>query len=428
VITRATTLVDGLAADEPSCVLLVLAVEFSDGTGAHYQLPLGLRRHPPPVEESAVVTEHDDLACYDALADDDLAAAIVELIHQGADVDGVRLCPEADAPGRARPAHVRMISGEQSNSSVVCDDREILKVFRRLWPGTNPDVELTGALRRTGCEHVAPLLGHVEAELDREPTSFAMLQEFADNAVEGWSMGQTSARDYIAETVTGVDEAGGDLTAESERLGDTVADVHEHLLQAFGAEPFDPAAPRASLTERLSEALDLAPDLRPHADAIRAVIAALDQVDAAGAPPAQRVHGDLHLGQVLRTQERWLVIDFEGEPNRSVPARRTPDSPLRDVAGMLRSYDYVAEHQVGEWPAVDGATGPRARRWSRHNRNAFLAGYTARRGWQHAPSVLLRAYELDKALYEIGYEARHRPSWLDIPVRAVRRLAGVDHD
>jgi maltokinase len=198
--------------------------------------------------------------------------------------------------------------------------------------------------------------------------------------------------------------------------------VHKELSAALGVSTRPAAELRAQLEERLDGALAQVDALHEHAAAIRSVYAALE-----GDVPVQRVHGDLHLGQTLRTPKGWLLIDFEGEPATPLPERRRMDSPLRDVAGMLRSFDYAVYHQV----VLDEHTEDqeeqqllrRADEWAVRNRSAFCDGYAFASGTDpRSQAAVLRAYELDKAVYEVIYETRSRPTWAVIPLASIARL------
>jgi maltokinase len=259
--------------------------------------------------------------------------------------------------------------------------------------------------------------------------TLAMLQDFAANSAEGWAMALASVRDLLAEGDLRADEVGGDFAAEAARLGETVALVHDVLRQALGESELDPAALAGAWQQRLTAAAADVPELAEFTAAIRGIY---DRVAELPDPvPAQRVHGDLHLGQTLRTPQGWLVIDFEGEPAAPFAERIRPDSALRDVAGMLRSFDYAAYHSLSqrepasEWSEPDHSSQPswRANEWTTRNRAAFCDGYA--RGAGRDPreqGALLRAFELDKAVYEALYETRNRPSWAPIPLASIRRL------
>jgi maltokinase len=324
---------------------------------------------------------------------------------------------------------------EQSNTSVSWGEKTILKLFRQIAPGLNPDLELHRALRSVGSDEVAALQGAIEGRLDGEPITLAMVQDFAANSADGWQMALASVRDLLAEADLRADEVGGDFAGEASRLGETVAVVHDELRRALGGGERDPADLAANWHRRLVTIAAQVPLLDEYVDAIGA---AYDAVTAAGTPVAtQRVHGDLHLGQTLRTPTGWLVIDFEGEPSASHAERVLPDSPMRDVVGMLFSFNYAAFHQLLQWdPAAplelsqDQQLIWRANEWCDRNRSAFCDGYTTRSGVDPREfGTLLRAFELDKAVYQVLYETRSRPTWVGIPLAAIRRLtaeAGSD--
>jgi maltokinase len=361
---------------------------------------------------------------YDAMRDRDSTASWLTHLRDAEPVGALRFSPVdgADIPA-GRPGDI--ISTEQSNTSLVYGQDAIFKLFRRLEPGLNPDVEIHAALHAAGNPHIAALLGHIEIadDGDAEPATVAMLQTFVANASDGWRLATASVRDLYAEGDLHADEVGGDFAADSERLGAATASVHADMARVLPTQPADPAwfsGLAAQMGERLDAAVGVVPELRDHADGLRRLYAAV--ADTPEQVVRQRVHGDFHLGQVLRTATGWIVLDFEGEPARPLAARREPDSPMRDVAGMLRSFDYAARHLLVEQPG-DAQRDYRAQEWAARNRAAFCAGYSAASGMDPCGnSPLLRAFEADKAVYECVYEARNRPHWLIIPLQSLSRL------
>jgi maltokinase len=243
------------------------------------------------------------------------------------------------------------------------------------------------------------------------------------DAADGWVMATTSVRDFMAERDLPPEELGGDFAGEACRLGKAVAAVHADLARALGTEPAD-SAELARTVQAMIARLDRVsagvPELDEHAEAIRAAFEALAGVS--GPLEMQYVHGDLHLGQVLRTINGWLLLDFEGEPAATLAERSALRSPLRDVAGMLRSFDYAAQQLLVGQPG-DPARTDRAMLWARRNRAAFCDGYAevAERD-PRDDAVLLRAFELDKAVYEVAYEHANRPDWLAVPLSSINRL------
>lgn len=413
-----------LLAGDPAMHLLLLHV-VHDGGDDLYQLLLGERSELPDRLEHVHIGDAGGVSWYDAAHDHDVTHLLLELIVADADVGPLRFRSVSQDEPLDPTLPSLAIPHEQTNTSLVYGDESILKTFRRIVPGVNPDLEVTLALFRAGSTHIADPLGWVETDVDGEPTTLAMLQRFLRTGTDGWLLATASVRDLFAEADLHPDEVGGDFSAESERLGAATAAVHRDLAATLGtaqAGHRDVEELSARLRRHLADAQREVPSLATHADAIDAVFAALP--DEVGGFTVQRVHGDYHLGQVMRTTEGWALLDFEGEPEHPLAERQAMTSPLKDVAGMLRSYDYAAQHllveQYGDEQHVF-----RAAEWSDHNRAAFCAGYTAEAG--HDPreqSALLRAYELDKAVYEVVYEARHRPSWLKIPEGAVARMLG----
>jgi predicted trehalose synthase len=426
---------EGFLLDQADPVLSVhrVRVSYTDGATETYLVPLSWRDHPADELNAAFIgavpSGDRESYAYDAMRDRD--ATTPWLIHL---VNASTIGPMHFHP--AGVAHIPegvpgdIVSTEQSNTSLIYGQEAIFKLFRRLEPGLNPDVEVHDALRKTQNPHIAPLLGHIEIDdpdASAEPATVAMLQTFVPNASDGWRLATASVRDLYAEGDLHADEVGGDFAPDSERLGAATASVHADMAKVLPTEPADRAwfgSLAEQMTARLEAAIAVVPQLADHADGLRAVYAAV--ADAQEDVVRQRVHGDLHLGQVLRTATGWIVLDFEGEPARPLADRRELDSPMRDVAGMLRSFDYAARHMLVEQPG-DPQRAYRAQEWAERNRTAFCAGYSAASGMDPCgDSPLLRAFEADKAVYECVYEARNRPHWLMIPQQSLSRLTAAD--
>ncbi|MFD7818481.1 maltokinase [Streptomyces sp. NPDC059785] len=370
-----------------------------------YQLLLGVRDVLPPRLAGALIGRADEgplagLMVYDALQDPEAAGLLLERLRHPGTAGPLRF--ERDArvpvPGGLCP---RLLDAEQSNTSVVYGDAFILKVFRRVQPGVNPDLEVPEALARQGCTRVTAPAAWFRTSRPG-PATLGVLQPYLRGAADGWALA--------------VDSLGSerDFSAEAFQLGRATAEVHLSLASAF---PLQTPARRhnrrlaEAMTERLHATARAVPALLPYVPGLQSAYDALALLDTAR--PAQRVHGDLHLGQVLRAGRRWYVIDFEGEPARPLAERRRAQSPARDVAGMLRSFDYAAR-----------SGRPWRPEWAQQCREAYCAGYAAEARWdpRQEPEVL-RAYETDRAVYEVLYEARHRPEWLPVPMAALTRLA-----
>ena len=424
----------------------------------YYQVLAGLRRRLPQRLEHARIGPADGgRIAYDALHDADLTKPLLGGFADETTVDGIRL---RKVPGARFGTGLDslVLAVEQTNTSLVYGEELILKVYRRLAPGPNPDLEVAVALAQLGSTHIAEPLAWAETKLEGVPTTLALLSRYLRLASDGWSLAATSVRDLYALTTDATPEgsvlgnnnvlsnnafsnnpfsnkaagpgtgppavtaagAGGDFAGESRRLGIATAQVHSDLAEAFGTDELSAEA-AGELAGQMFRKLDLAiaavPELAKYADMISSAYSGVAALK--GPVKVQRVHGDYHLGQVLRTETGWVVLDFEGEPATPLAERRAPSSPLRDVAGMLRSFDYAARHQLIGHPD-EAALAIQARDWVRRNTAAFCAGYAEAGGLDPgAHDVLLRALQLDKAVYEVLYEARHRPSWLPIPLESL---------
>lgn len=384
-----------------------------EAEGADYQLVMAertavgehLRGH-----DEAFIAALPDHVYYDATVDSEMALALLKVASGG-----------AEHAERARPLGV-----EQSNTSLVYDDRLILKLFRRLSVGPNPDADVTAALAATGFSHVAvPVL-----RWQRDGRDLAFGQQYLAGGTDGWALALTSLRDYYgaANSLEPVHPAlsGGDFAAEVARLGQMTGEMHLAMAEAFGVSEEGLGDQWRALVGSIeARARHLVPELSGAAEPL---LERLRSVHGLG--PAVRAHGDYHLGQVMRTDAGWYVLDFEGEPSRSLEERQRHTSVLKDVAGMLRSLNYASQFAVGERAESDPELlQPFAQAWEDRNRSAFVRGYKECKGTEDllppAPDdrgAVRVAFEVDKALYELAYEQAFRPDWARIPRAALQRL------
>ncbi len=408
--------IGGWSVDEPEVrVSTHYLLDRGDGNTVLYQVPLTERR--------VALDGHEPIGTvagrlvYDGTHDPAYARILLGLMLGEKQVDGARGHRAAGA-AEIRLTGSRVLSGEQSNTSIICDVASgppvIIKVFRTLHHGDNPDVTLQSAIAATGSRLVPNSLGHLSGSWRdsgrAEGVAFghlAFAQEFLPGVEDAWRVALRAAK------------AGEDFAAPARALGEATAEVHAILAQvlptrAATEEGID--AIFASMRSRLDLATHEVPSLENYRKPVEAVFAAARNVPW---PRLQRIHGDYHLGQVLAVPERgWVLLDFEGEPLRPMTERSELDVTLRDVAGMLRSFDYAAG-SVALLGGNDSATG-----WASAARQAFLDGYVSASGMEvREHRALLDAFEIDKALYEAVYEARNRPDWLEIPASAIRRLA-----
>jgi maltokinase len=396
-----------MRSDWPTLLQVLVKVP-SHGDWATYQVLLGMR----PIDSHDAFLEGKGDAILGELATD-LGPAIA--YDAPFDAELARCLFEHTVPDE-HPERARVLGVDQSNTSIVFDERWFMKVFRRVSEGPNPDVEMTTALAEAGFGAVARPLG----EWRDGTTHLAVVSEFLAGGTDGFHLALTSLRD-LYDGKTNPEDAGGDFGPDAGRLGAITGELHVASAKVFGASEPDVESWSRDFEAQLARTSH--PEL--YVDAVRAVES---RMRAVAAGKAIRIHGDFHLGQVMRTDAGWYILDFEGEPARPIEERRRPSSPLRDVAGILRSFHYAAAVAMREH-GNDDDVHVEAVAWEGHNRQRFLEGYYATEGidallpsTHEERTLLLSMFELDKAVYEIAYEASHRPDWVGIPVSAVRRI------
>ena len=403
--SRSRTLTGGRISDSgalpPGCVIALFEAEFADGGNELYQLPHRI------AEDGEIVL---------GLADTELAGALLAALRRSArlptEAGRVEFELAATLPSEAALEPVRAIGGEQSNSSVVFGERCILKAFRRLESGESPELEMLRFLDARGFRHAPPLLGWYGYAGTRLTATLGIVQEFVPGARDGWQ----EALDSLADPPP--------FLSRLRRLGEVTARMHLVLASADDDPAFRPEKRGANAGPGAPTRITGVPEpVRSRGDELRERLCELYRLGCGG--KAIRQHGDYHLGQVLWAREDWLVLDFEGEPARPLAERRAKSTPLRDVAGMLRSFAYAAEAGRDR-----GAPGPPG--WERDARAAFLAGYESAIDESLLPAAgeartaLLTACELEKALYELRYELDNRPDWVHVPVAGILRLLDGD--
>jgi maltokinase len=383
--------------EEPALRLEIVEARFQEGTHELYQLLPG---------------------------EPDGVRALARLFGTEAHADGV-----AFHGGREPTGDVRSMGAEQSNSSIVFGEQQVLKVFRRIEPGINPELEMLRFLSSRSFENIASLTGWYEYTGELMQATLGILQEFIGEARDGW---QVALDDPLG------------LLQRVPELGAATGRMHSVLASDADDPAFSPEEPSAEalalLTATIDEQIERVflvlpdePSLAPIAgrgEEVRDRLQTMSHVGVGGR--LIRHHGDYHLGQTMLAAEMgggtesWVILDFEGEPARSLLERRRKRSPLRDVAGMLRSFAYAASASE----LLRGVPAPKG--WEERARKAFLDAYfdavepTLLPAGQAAIGKLLSIFELEKAVYELHYELNNRPDWVPIPVAGIARLLDVE--
>src|SRR4051794_8471264 len=410
-----------LRSETPQLILCLMEARFPVGTHETYQVPLGLR----PSDEGwdgHVIYEADGWIVYDALQDPATGRELLHAMRANLETGDFSFHWTADA-GTGGTVDVRPVGVEQSNTSIIFGDELIMKAIRRIEPGVNPELELLRFLSARGFPHIAALAGWYEVDCRHISATLGILQEFLAGARDGWDL----ALDELVSDPEG-------LLDRLEALGVVIGELHTALGSDNADPDFAPVEPSAEslailyadVDEQIEQVfLDL-PEMeatgpiRGRGQDVREKLGALSHATVSGR--AIRTHGDLHLGQTMLADRGWVVLDFEGEPARSLPERRQKRSPLRDVAGMLRSFSYVTAGAK----LLRGAEAPAD--WEDRARERFLAGYytsvdhSLLPPGQGATEQLLAVFELEKAVYELRYELNNRPDWVAIPVAGILRL------
>jgi maltose alpha-D-glucosyltransferase/alpha-amylase len=425
--------------------LLLAEIEAeADGQTARYALPLGIvwegeqpGRFASTLALARVRRGRNVGLLTDGFAIQPFAAAVLAAMDEGASlpIEGGRLTFRSHAGFDLRhDVAPHWLSAEQSNSSMVLGEEAVLKLLRKLNPGVHPEVEMVRHLTAQGFANVPAVLGEAWLEQEGSASLLMLVQHFVHNQGDGWEW--TLA---VLERLASDDEANHDNYDNFARtLGQRLAEMHAILARPSDDTAFAPVPVSADdsrlLGDRVVAGIERAFGLIERLADDEAAHVLLDRRDpilrAARAAARQaegrmrtRIHGDLHLGQMLVTGGDVVLIDFEGEPARPIEERRAKDLPLRDVAGVLRSFDYAAAVASRNLPAMGDAEAVRiAGRYADFRNSAataFLVGY---HGSDAPDDPLLDLFLLEKAAYEIGYEAANRPDWIGVPIAGLARV------
>ncbi|HUE76592.1 MAG TPA: maltose alpha-D-glucosyltransferase [Longimicrobiales bacterium] len=493
---RSARVVDAIdvRSDALESYIALVAVDYVDGDAETYVLPLAHamgRRAEQLMKEQphAVLARVGDGVLFDATVEPAFATELLRVMAtrrklrgEKGEVEGTLVKEyrtlRSTSPGKLRPTLVRV---EQSNTSIMFGSSVFFKLFRKLEPGTNPDLEVARQLTRKGFEHTPEVTGELHYRNGKDST-LGVLKRYVPNEGDAWGYTLDALGGYfelVAATrpepvETPLDTASllraarsgeselaaellGGYTESARLLGQRTAEMHAALAAAidrkeFAPEPFSALYQRSlyqsmrNLSGRafqtLARRLDTLPEeLRADAGAVlerKAETMGRMRAVVGEKMEAQRIrtHGDYHLGQVLYTGRDFVIIDFEGEPARPLTERRLKRSPLSDVAGMLRSFSYAAYTALADEalrgmarPGDEQWLEPWAGFWAASASAAFLEAYLhhdAGAGYLPAREedlrVLLEAHLLEKAVYELAYELNNRPDWVGIPLRGIRQL------
>jgi maltokinase len=414
-----------VVSDDPPLFLALVQTRFATGSHELYQLPLSFRPGDDSGQDAIATTP--DWSAFDAVSDPELARDLLRRIAAEEQLEtedgsfGFHHVGSGEEISTDGP--VREVGVEQSNSSIVFGDRIVLKVFRKLEPGINPELEMLQFLTGHRFPNIAPLVGWYGYDGRSFSATLGVAQRFFPDATGGWELA-------LAQIESNPDA----FLAELGGLGTVTGELHNVLASDSSDPAFAPEEPSnealslltATIDEDIERIFTRLPDdervasIAGRGQDVRERISLRAHLGAGGR--AIRTHGDYHLGQTLHTPDGWVIIDFEGEPARPLFERRQKRSPLRDVASMLRSFAYV----TSAVPIIRGVPAPED--FELRARETFLAHYFASVDHALLPAGetsvvnMLSIFELEKAIYELQYELDNRPDWVSIPVAGIRRL------